>query len=397
MKKSSSAASARAFGALLKAMLLISFPFGILQFILPIYSLELGATGEEVGILFSATAIVPIFVRPFLGRALDRWGRRPFLLLGLGSYAIAMLVFSFSNTILLLGVARLIQGIGQAFLWLSATTIVADLAAETGRGLDFGRFDEASNRGVLIGTGLGLAIYFGLQHANLPATWLWFWLFIAYTIPSVIALWFGWREVPETRPAAAIAPVRAGKLSGQLLALMAIVMFTGASMAMIGPFLMIFLQQTLGTTPTGLALAYTPAALIGAFLPSRMGWITDRLGRKRPMALGLITSAISSAAIPQLRSLVPMAALWALESIGYAASAPAERAFVADIAGEDVRGINYGLYTFAYFLGAALGPLAGGWLYDHVSPAAPFFWNAVALFVGALLVLGVLREPREKA
>jgi len=39
---------------------------------------------------------------------------------------------------------------------------------------------------------------------------------------------------------------------------------------------------------------------------------------------------------------------------------PAERAFVADVAGQDTRGTSYGLYTFAYFLGAALGPLACG-------------------------------------
>ena len=72
---------------------------------------------------------------------------------------------------------------------------------------------------------------------------------------------------------------------------------------------------------------------------------------------------------------------------------PAERAFVADIAGEDARGTSYGLYTFAYFLGAALGPLAGGWLYDNLGHATPFYLNAAVLLVGALLVAGALREP----
>ncbi|MCJ7677233.1 MAG: MFS transporter, partial [Anaerolineales bacterium] len=61
--------------------------------------------------------------------------------------------------------------------------------------------------------------------------------------------------------------------------------------------------------------------------------------------------------------------------------------------GEDVRGTSYGLYTFAYFLGAALGPLAGGWLYDEVSPAMPFYLNTAVLTFGALLVAVALREP----
>ena len=76
-------------------------------------------------------------------------------------------------------------------------------------------------------------------------------------------------------------------------------------------------------------------------------------------------------------------------------SSPAERAFVADIAGEDVRGSGYGLYTFAYFLGAALGPLVGGWLYDNIAPAAPFYLNAIAMAVSAGLVALMLHETRE--
>jgi MFS family permease len=115
------------------------------------------------------------------------------------------------------------------------------------------------------------------------------------------------------------------------------------------------------------------------------------------MILGLLVGAAASALIPHLRSLLVLAGLWAVESAGYAASVPAERAFVADIAGEDVRGTSYGLYTFAYFLGSAIGPLAGGWLYDRVSPATPFYLNTVALLFGALLVAVALREPTPPA
>jgi hypothetical protein len=38
--------------------------------------------------------------------------------------------------------------------------------------------------------------------------------------------------------------------------------------------------------------------------------------------------------------------------------------------------------------------LAGGWLYDSLGHAMPFYLNTVVLFVGALLVATVLRESR---
>jgi MFS family permease len=385
---------ARTLPALLRAMFLISLPFGILSFVLPIYGKELGASALEVGAFFSALSLVPVIVRPFLGRALDRWGRRPFLLLGLGGYVAAMIVFCLANTVWLLTLARFIQGLGQAFLWISAITIVADVAAESGRGRDFGLIDEATNRGALIGTTAGFFAIFALLDFNLKMPQVWFWLFLAYTLPAIIALVIGWRDVRETRPSIAAQPIPKRSLSRQLLALMGIVFATGASSAMVWPLLMIFLQDALRATVDELALAYLPAAIISSFLPSRLGRIADRWGRKLPMIGGLIIGALASALIPHLTSSVFLAALWAIESLSYAAAMPAERAFVADIAGEDVRGSSYGLYTFAYFLGAVVGPLAGGWLYDNTNHAMPFYLNTVVLLIGAVLVPAVLRETR---
>ena len=395
MSEPSATPESRTFKALWRAVFFVSFPFGILSFVLPIYGKEIGATALQVGGFFSACSLVPVVVRPFLGRVLDRWGRRPFFLLGLLGYVVAIFMFCLADTVWLLTVARFVQGLGQAFLWLSAYTIVADVATEAGRGHDFGSIDEAVNRGAIVGTTAGFTVIFSLE-GFLDSSWeqIWFWLFAAYTIPVLLALWSSWRGVEETRPQAVTRPIESRPVSGQLLALMGIVFFTGASTSMVWPLLMIFLQDILGAGLDVLGWAYLPAALITAFLPSRMGRIADRLGRKKPMIAGLLIGALASALIPHLRSVVPLIALWALESLGYTASVPAERAFVADIAGEDARGTSYGLYTFAYFLGSAVGPLAGGWLYDNLGHAMPFYLNTVVLFVGALLVAMVLRESR---
>jgi MFS family permease len=88
-----------------------------------------------------------------------------------------------------------------------------------------------------------------------------------------------------------------------------------------------------------------------------------------------------------------LAVLWPLETIGYIVSITAERTFVADTVGNDIRGISYGLYTFSFFLGSALGQLAGGWLYDIIGHAMSFYLNTVVLIMGSILVGLVLHEP----
>ena len=96
-------------------------------------------------------------------------------------------------------------------------------------------------------------------------------------------------------------------------------------------------------------------------------------------------------------SLVALAVFWAVESLCFAAGDPAEQALVADLTGDDQRGKAYGLYAMAGGLGAAVGPLVGGWLYQAVDPAAPFIANGLALAACAL-VLGIfLQEPARQS
>jgi len=228
------------------------------------------------------------------------------------------------------------------------------MARETGRGHEFGIIDEAANRGGILGTTAGFVATMIMANMGLSWSSIWSILFAGYTIPAFLGFLRGWQGVQESKPTDVDSSINSKPLSKQLFTLMLIVLITGASSAMVWPLLMIFLQDKLSAEVWALAIAYLPTALIGAFLPSRMGILSDRLGRKLPMILGLIIGACATAIIPHLRSVSALALLWAMETLGYTAAIPAERAFVADIAGEDVRGTSYGLYTFAFFLGVSL-------------------------------------------
>lgn len=91
------------------------------------------------------------------------------------------------------------------------------------------------------------------------------------------------------------------------------------------------------------------------------------------MALGMAGAGVLSLALPRLPGLVWLIGLYTLTAVGWAMADPAEAALVADLAGTSGRGRAYGLYTFANSLGATIGPLLGGWLYDHVGQAVPFY------------------------
>jgi MFS family permease len=88
-----------------------------------------------------------------------------------------------------------------------------------------------------------------------------------------------------------------------------------------------------------------------------------------------------------------LAILQVVQAACGAASSPAHQALVADLTGGDQRGRAYGLYALAGGLGATIGPLAGGWLYERVSPAASFYANGIVLILSALVLWVFLQVP----
>jgi MFS transporter, DHA1 family, multidrug resistance protein len=129
-------------------------------------------------------------------------------------------------------------------------------------------------------------------------------------------------------------------------------------------------------------------------LPSQLGKLADKFGRKPLMILGLVFSAITMFVLPSLTSVVGLAILWAILALCFAAGDPAEQALVSDLTGKDQRGRAYGLYVMVADIGSAIGPLGGGWLYDSMSPAAPFFAAGIVLALCGLILLVFLQTPK---
>jgi MFS family permease len=293
-----------------------------------------------------------------------------------------MLVFAFSIDIVGLLGAQLLRGLGSAMMWISAYTIATDLARPNERGGAVGHVDEATARGQLYGGVAGFVLI-----TILPEDMGWQIVFLIYAALGALGAFYGWRNVPETRPDDPAKGDGREKLSSQLYKLMMIVFITAASSSMIRPIFLIFLQDRFTTDIAVLVLAIIPSGIVSSYLPSRLGRLSDRFGRTGLMSIGLIGSGLLSFFLPLIPSIFLLAVLWTVESVGWAIAAPAEEAMVADLTGRSVRGRGYGLYTLSASLGAVAGPLLGGWLYDAVGERIPFYLNGVVLLIGAVLVL----------
>ena len=377
------------------SMFFVSQPFFIMGLLLPIYGKDAGANAVEIGLIFSAFSVVTIIMRPIVGWALDKYGRRPFFVTGMLGYALTMIGFAYSGSVWNFVGARLLQGMASAFAMLAASAIIADATTEKNRAQAFGKLAQASSRGSIIGAFIAFTIY------NTPSVverygdaGLQTMLFLAYAGFAVVAFFVALARLPETKTQPTQEKQRPINWSRPWLLLILVTLVTAAAWSMTSPILILFLQDRLNVGIDIIAWAFLPSGLIWATMPSQLGRLADRFGRKPLMVLGLGVSAVTMFILPTLTSILGLAVLWSLLALCFAAGDPAEQALVAELTGGDQHGRAYGIYVMASDIGAALGPLGGGWLYDQVSPGAPFVATGLILAACGFVLFLFLQIPR---
>lgn len=376
--------------ALFRPMFLWALPIYFLYFGLPIISKEFGASATAIGGLFSIFTGTTLILRPLTGWAIDRYGRKLFLVAALIFYAAAMTFFAFAENMESLYLARVLQGIGSAMLWSAANTIVADLTQTENRGKALGRLSGVTTIGGMTG-----ATFAGVMMALMPEGDAWFYAFLTFTGMMVIAAILAWLTVPETKPAER-AQRRSSMITPLFIRLLAIVFITGLPEAMLAPLYMTYLLDKFSTDGITLAWAFFPAGIISALLATRLGSFSDRFGRVPMMALGLAGAGLISFFMPHLPAILWLTLAYTLTSIFWRISEPAETALVADLTQHDQRGRAYGIYDFVENLGFTIGPLLGGIFYDRYSSGLPFYLNGIFLLIGAGLVLLLLKGASDR-
>jgi MFS family permease len=149
-----------------------------------------------------------------------------------------------------------------------------------------------------------------------------------------------------------------------------------------------------GVTAMAAATILSAAGLASFGVKIVCGLIADRVGVKRTLVAGLGLQAAAIALYLVTRELSGFYAVALMFGFAYGGVMPLYAVVVREYFGARTLGAIFGAVSAVATLGMALGPVAGGWLYDGFGSYAWLFVGSFGIGLGAMAIALAFRPPR---
>ncbi|HET7342844.1 MAG TPA: MFS transporter [Methylomirabilota bacterium] len=123
------------------------------------------------------------------------------------------------------------------------------------------------------------------------------------------------------------------------------------------------------------------------------GLVADRVGAKRTLVVGLVLQALAAGSYALTREPAGFYAVALVFGFAYGGVMPLYAIIVREYFGARIMGAVFGAVALVSTLGMALGPWAGGVIYDGLGGYGWLFMGSVAIGLGAAAVASTFRAP----
>lgn len=344
----------------------------------------LGAPVAVVGLIEGIAESIASLVKPIAGRLSDRSGRRvPFMVLGYSLAALGKPLIALAQAWPLVLVARSVDRLGKGVRTGPRDAYIADSVDERDRGRAFGWHRGLDTAGAVVGALLSLLLLW-ITHDNLRLV---VWLAL---VPGVLSVFFvaRLREVPASivtvEPVPAESHAALGSRFRWYVGVWAVFAVSNSSDAFI-----ILRAKNVGLSTTVVVLLYVLYNAVYAAASPRFGALSDRLGRRTLLLIGLFVFAAVYAGLAITHSVWQLVVLFAVYGLYMAATEGIGKALAIDLVPKDGRAAAVGVLGMVTGIATLMASVIGGLLWTAVGPWATFAFGAAGALITACLFLTV--------
>lgn len=351
--------------------------------LLPIFlTTKLGATPLIVGTIEGIAESLASLLKVFSGYFSDKMERRkPFAIMGYAFSTLGKVLLYIASSWPLVLAGRMADRFGKGVRTAPRDALIAESAAPGARGGAFGLHRAMDTLGATIG--VVLAYYFLVRH---PGDF--YSVFLYSLIPAVLgvaALFLvkekAHHQVKKTSKKLSFNWNTLDKKLKSFLIMMFIFTLGNSS----NQFLLLKAQNA-GFDAKTVLLLYLLYNVVYDIFSYPAGLISDRIGRKKMLVAGYLVYGLVYFGFALANKPMTIWILFGIYGLYIAFTEGVEKAFVADIAPENLKGTLIGLHATLVGIGLLPASILAGFLWNMFGAAAPFYFGGI---MGVLAALGI--------
>jgi len=369
--------------------------FGIIIPLLPFYAETFGATAFTVGMLATSFSLMQFIFAPIWGRVSDRVGRRPIILLGLLGSCVSYLAFAMAGTLAGLFAARIFAGIAGANI-PTAQAVVADLTTPENRAKGMGMVGAAFGLGFIFGPAIGG--FLSRYGYAMPAFFA-----SALSLANFVAAWF---LLPETLKPEHRAIERVGRMDALRTALarphLPLLLLIGflvvAAFSAFESTFALFAERVYAFHASTIGYVF---AFVGVILVIVQGFLVGKvvrhIGEHHIVPASLAIVAIGLLMIPGTHSVAALLVANGVMAVGMGFNNPSLMSLISRYSAAEDQGGVMGLTQSLNSLARIVGPVWGGFAFDHLGIGMPYISAAAVMAVASAISIRALWRARTDA
>ncbi len=367
------------------ANVVVALGYGVVAPVLPSYARHFGVSVSAATFVITAFAVMRLVGAPPAGYLVQRLGERRIYISGLLIVAVSTGACAFAQTYAQLLVFRSAGGIGSAMFTVSSLGLMIRISPPDARGRVAGLFASGflvgSVGGPVLGSltaGLGLAAPFLIYGAA---------LLVAAAVVFV-SLRHSAVAAPEISDEPTVSMRTVLRNRAYVAALFSNFATGWSSIGLRIALVPLFVVDALGQNArmAGVALATFAIGNVSAVVPS--GYLSDRVGRRLLVIVGLTVSALSTVAVGFTPLLGSMPVFLVAAYVTGAATGmfiSPQQAAVADVVGNKARGgTAVAGFQMMSDLGGIVGSFAVGQIAQHLSFGTAFVVTGAIMLAAAV-------------
>ncbi len=340
---------------------------------LPIYIQERGGSEGMAGLAMAVLTIAAVIIRPVTGCALDRYGRRAILIIGLLTFLIPSLAY-----ILLLPIApllffRFIQGFGWGIGNTSQGTVVSDVIPRNRMGEGLGFFGLATSISLAVAPAAGLWL---VEHVSFQVLFIFSSLLTGFSL--VLAMLVKYPELNKSGSKSSMVFIEKASICPS-----AITLLTTITYSSLLSFLALYAKQK-GISPAGV---FFVVMAVTTFVSRPLSGIV--IDKKGSTGYDLIIFSGLAAIIGSMVVIAQTFSLWyliiggILYGLGFGFVQPATLAICINSVSSARRGAANATYWTAFDVGVAAGSVFWGIVSNYFGFTIMFYLNVVPPLLAA--------------